>query len=87
MLDVRFLTKHKRYIHITPRQFLPELGEEEMLWLVSEAHSTYIYGGLVKCLWGQNYQQWYFASTFTYLKPCDFFVWDYMKDKVYNNNS
>jgi hypothetical protein len=41
------------------------------LWLVSVRlsycpHCMYIYAGFVRYLQGQNYQQWYLASTFTW---------------------
>jgi hypothetical protein len=58
------------YVQVILRQFFSQLTEEERLygWFQQDsatAHTVRVSAGFVRCLWGQNYQQWYVASTFT----------------------
>jgi hypothetical protein len=67
--------------------------KRKTLWLVSARlsycpHCTYVYASFVRCLGGggQNYQQWYLASTFTWSQSLWSFLLGLFEDKVYNSN-
>jgi hypothetical protein len=62
----------ERYVWVILRQYFSELTEEERLCGFSKTQllpplhvCLCVCGGFVWCLRGQNYQQWYLASTFT----------------------
>jgi hypothetical protein len=58
----------ERYVQVILGQFSPGLTEEERLygWFQQDSATAHtVYAGVVPCLCGQNYQQWYLASTFT----------------------
>jgi hypothetical protein len=62
---------HERYAQVILGQFFPELTEEERLYGRFQqdsptAHTAHIsMQALLDSFKGHNYQQWYFASTFT----------------------
>jgi hypothetical protein len=82
----------ERYGQAILWQFFTDLTEGERLygWFQQDpatAHTAHVYVGFVQCLQGENYQQWYFASTFTpILILVIFFFWACLKDTVYNSN-
>jgi hypothetical protein len=53
------------------QEIISRVHRSKTLWLVSEDSATartarmYLYAGFVRSLWGQDYQPWYLASTFT----------------------
>jgi hypothetical protein len=82
-----------RYVQVILGQSFSELAEEERLygWFQQDSATTHtacmsVHAGFGQCLRGENYQQWYLASTFTWSNPCDFFFWGCLKDKVCSNN-
>jgi hypothetical protein len=54
------------YVQVILRQFFPHLTKEEKLCGWFQQDSATAHTALVRCLRGQNYQQWYLASTFTW---------------------
>jgi hypothetical protein len=78
---------YERYVHAILGKLSPQLTEEEKLygWFQQDSAtaptSRVSMQGFVRCLQGQNYQQWHLAFMFA-----RFFFWRCLKGKVYNRN-
>jgi hypothetical protein len=66
------IINEERYVQVLLGQFFSELTEEEIFcgWFQQDSATArtarmYVYAGFVRCLRGENYQQWYLASKFT----------------------
>jgi sulfur relay (sulfurtransferase) complex TusBCD TusD component (DsrE family) len=71
LLDLCFFKEKincEKYVQVIIGQFSSDLTEEENLygWCQQDSATArmYVYAGFLRCLRGQNYQQWYLASMF-----------------------